>query len=195
MALSCFSMTMPPCTKRGPYRNDLSRSVQKNLTGLHRALTSTPFNTFGLNWNADCEPGLIAQNHSCSLMLLWVSESKSLQQCSNIQWKAFPEDWRLLQQQRGDQLHINGHKFGMRCPHTFGHVVYIMHTFFTKKGEYYKETQNKNFFDSTHFFSLPCPPKPDIEPTNLTVLQPTLTHLTVLQPTLTHLIELQSTHI
>jgi hypothetical protein len=40
--LSCFSMTMLPCTKRGPYRNGLSRSVWKNLTGLRRALTSTP---------------------------------------------------------------------------------------------------------------------------------------------------------
>jgi hypothetical protein len=40
----------------------LSRSVWKNLTGLHRALTSTPSNTFGINWNTDCEPGLIAQH-------------------------------------------------------------------------------------------------------------------------------------
>ena len=31
----------------------------RNLTGLHRALTSTPSNTFGMNWNAACEPGLI----------------------------------------------------------------------------------------------------------------------------------------
>ncbi|KAK6322616.1 hypothetical protein J4Q44_G00074080 [Coregonus suidteri] len=52
---SCFSIT-----KRGPYRNGLSRSVWKNLTGLHSALTSTPSNTFGMNWNADCELGLIA---------------------------------------------------------------------------------------------------------------------------------------
>ena len=45
---------------KGPYRSGLSRSVWKNLTGLHRALTSSPLNTFGMNWNADCEPGLIA---------------------------------------------------------------------------------------------------------------------------------------
>ena len=51
-ALSCFSMTMPPCRKQGPYRNGLLRSVWKNLTGLHKALTSTPSNTFGMNWNA-----------------------------------------------------------------------------------------------------------------------------------------------
>ena len=34
---------------KGPYRNGLSRSVWKNLTGLHKALTSTPSNTFGMN--------------------------------------------------------------------------------------------------------------------------------------------------
>jgi hypothetical protein len=45
----------------------------------------SPSNTFGMNWNADCEPGLIAQ-HQCpnSLMLLWLKGSKSPQQCSNI---------------------------------------------------------------------------------------------------------------
>jgi hypothetical protein len=32
--------------------------VWKNLTGLHRTLT------FGMNWNADCEPGLIALHQS-----------------------------------------------------------------------------------------------------------------------------------
>ena len=76
---------MPPCTKRGPYRNGLSRSVWNNLTGLHRTLTSTELNTFGLNWNADCEPGLITK-HQCptSLMLLWHNGSKSPQKCSNI---------------------------------------------------------------------------------------------------------------
>jgi hypothetical protein len=42
----------------------LSRSVWKNLTGLPSTLNSSPSNTFGMNWNADCEPGLIAQ-HQC----------------------------------------------------------------------------------------------------------------------------------
>ena len=43
----------------------------KNLTGLHIALTSTPSITFGMNWNTDCEPGLIAQHqYPTSLMLL-----------------------------------------------------------------------------------------------------------------------------
>ena len=72
------------CTKQGPYRNDLSRSEWKTLTGRPRAMTSTPLNTFGMNWKADCEPGLIAQ-HQCptSIMLLWLNGSKSPQQCSN----------------------------------------------------------------------------------------------------------------
>ena len=88
-AVSCYSMTMPPCTKRGPYRNGLSRSMWKNLTGLHRALTSTPSNTFGspihrhkcvksnggMNWNGDCEPGLIVQ-HQCTTSLMLVAEWK-----------------------------------------------------------------------------------------------------------------------
>ena len=44
-----FQHDNAPCTKRGPYRNGLSRSVRKNLTGLHRALTSTPSNIYGMN--------------------------------------------------------------------------------------------------------------------------------------------------
>ena len=76
-ALSCF-MTMPPCTKQGPYRNGLSRSVWKNFTGLHRALTSIPFNTFGMNWNANCEPGLIAQHQYPDLTNALVTEWKQV---------------------------------------------------------------------------------------------------------------------
>jgi hypothetical protein len=97
-----LSPKMPMCTEQGPYRNGLSRSVWKNLTGLHRALTSTLSDTFGMNRNTDCKPGLIVK-HQCptSLMLLWLNGSKSLQQCSNIYWKAFIEEWNLLKQQRG----------------------------------------------------------------------------------------------
>ena len=83
-ALSCFSMTMPPCSKRGPYRNGLWRTVWKNLTGLHRALTSTPLNTFGMNWNTDCEPGLIAKHQCLTSLMLVVEWKKSPEQCSKI---------------------------------------------------------------------------------------------------------------
>ncbi len=33
--------------------------VGKNLTGLHRALTSSPLNTFEMNWKGDKEPELL----------------------------------------------------------------------------------------------------------------------------------------
>jgi hypothetical protein len=76
-ALSCFSMTMAQCTKQGPYRNGLSRSVCKNLTGLHRALTSNPLNTFGMNWNAHSDSGLIAQ-HQCPTSLMLMAERNQI---------------------------------------------------------------------------------------------------------------------
>ena len=49
----------------------------KNLTGRHRALTSAPSNTFGMNWTADCKPGLIAQ-HQCPTSLMLVAEWKQV---------------------------------------------------------------------------------------------------------------------
>ncbi len=44
-------VSMLPCTKPAPLRNSSPSLVWRNLTGLHRALTSTPSNTFGTNWN------------------------------------------------------------------------------------------------------------------------------------------------
>uniref|UniRef100_A0AAZ3P4J1 EF-hand domain-containing protein n=1 Tax=Oncorhynchus tshawytscha TaxID=74940 RepID=A0AAZ3P4J1_ONCTS len=81
---SCFSMTMSLCTKRGPYRNGLSRSVWKNLTGPHRALTSTSSNTFGMKWNADCEPGLIAQHPVPDFTNALVAEWKQIPAARHI---------------------------------------------------------------------------------------------------------------
>ena len=43
----------------------------------NRALTSTPSNTFGMNWNADCEPDLITQ-HQCLTSLMLVAEWKQV---------------------------------------------------------------------------------------------------------------------
>ena len=71
-------LTMPLCIKRGPYGNGLLKSVWKKLTCLHRALTSTPSNTFRMNWNVDYDPGLIAQRQCpTSRMLFWLTASKS----------------------------------------------------------------------------------------------------------------------
>jgi hypothetical protein len=73
-----------PVHKARSIQKGLSRSVWRNLTGVHRALTTKPLSTFEIIWNADWEPGLIAQ-HQCptSLMLLWLSRSKSPKQCSS----------------------------------------------------------------------------------------------------------------
>jgi hypothetical protein len=80
-----FQHNNAPMHKTRFIQNGLSESVSKNLTGLHRTLSSTPSNTFGMNWNADCEPGVIAK-HQCptSLMLSWLNGSEFPQQCSNI---------------------------------------------------------------------------------------------------------------
>ena len=70
-----------------------ARSIQKwfveigveELDWHAQSLISTPSNTFGMNWNVDCEPCLIAQ-HQCptSLMLLQLNGIKFPQQCLNI---------------------------------------------------------------------------------------------------------------
>ncbi len=47
--------------------------------------TSAAHNTFGMNWNANFEPGLITHNQwLTSLMLWWLNGSKSLQSGSKI---------------------------------------------------------------------------------------------------------------
>lgn len=47
--------------KKGLFRRlQLNPVSTKNLSGLHSALTSTIMNTFGINWNADCTPDVLA---------------------------------------------------------------------------------------------------------------------------------------
>ena len=48
----------------------------KNLSSLHRFLTSNPFNIFGMNWNAHCEPGYISR-HQC-----WNLSNALMSECS-----------------------------------------------------------------------------------------------------------------
>lgn len=50
-----------------------------------KTLTATLMNTFGMNWNADCVPGLLERHQRLtSLMLLWQNGNKSTQPCSKI---------------------------------------------------------------------------------------------------------------
>lgn len=45
----------PTATSQAPVKSlDVPCMVQKNSDVLHKALTSAPLNTFGVNWNADC---------------------------------------------------------------------------------------------------------------------------------------------
>ena len=112
-----FQHDNAPCTNHGPYRNGLSRSVWKNLTDLHRALTSTIENL----WD-ELERRLQARP----------DRPKSVKSPSNVptsSGKPSQKSGECYSSKGGVQLPINAHDFGKRCltskcPHTFGHVVY-----------------------------------------------------------------------
>lgn len=42
--------------------------------GLHKSMTSTPLYTFGINWNADCAPGLFAIHQCLTSLNAFVAE-------------------------------------------------------------------------------------------------------------------------
>lgn len=73
IAQTCFSTTVPHCTKRGPERHGSPRLMCKNSSGLSPNLK--PTEQFGMNWKAACVPGLLAQCQCLtSLMFLWLNE-------------------------------------------------------------------------------------------------------------------------
>ena len=93
---------------------------------LDKTIRPMSFQTFHRQWSGY---SMILLHSLICQSLLNVKCTQCIQMYVDIQWKAFPEAWSLLQQQWGDQLHINAHDFGIRlststCPHTFGHVVY-----------------------------------------------------------------------
>lgn len=47
-----------PCAPH-EVQEDMIWLQRNNLSGLDRALTSTPLNTFEINWTADCAPDLL----------------------------------------------------------------------------------------------------------------------------------------
>ena len=111
-----------------PVHKARSRSVWKNLTGLHRALISTPSNTFGMNWNTDCKPGLIAQ-HQCLTSRMLMAEWK---QVPAAMFQHLVESLprrveAVIAAQGRDQLHINAHEFGKRCSSSrCPHILLVM---------------------------------------------------------------------
>ena len=96
-ALSCFSLTMPTIHK--------ARSIQKSFVEIGVEALNWPTQRPDLNsiehiW--DELERLARPNRTSSvpdltnaLVAEWI---KSPQQCSNIQWKAIPGEWRSLQQ-------------------------------------------------------------------------------------------------
>lgn len=64
-AQTCSSMKMTLCINWFPWRHGLPWLELKNLSGLHRSLTSTPLNTYEMNWNAS-SPDIGAWPHECS---------------------------------------------------------------------------------------------------------------------------------
>lgn len=91
-ALFLFELEMVPCIKK----NVFPTVEWKNFKGLHSALTSTPSNTVGMNWDTDCEPGLITEHQwPTSQMLLGGNTCK----CGKPYHKQ----------------HISAFNFGMTC--------------------------------------------------------------------------------
>jgi hypothetical protein len=87
------------------------------LTGQQQALTSIPSKTFGMNWNVDCKPGLIAQRPDVTNALV-------------AEWKQVHAAMfhHLVESLPSRVEAVIAAKGGMRCstsrcPHTFVHVV------------------------------------------------------------------------
>lgn len=115
--LFCFSMTMTRSIKKW-----FSTSVWKNLFGLHRALTLTLVNTFGINWN-------ITQHlWFSSLMLLWLKGNKSLQPgCGKPSYKGGSCSCSIAMSVVLGITYGCPHAF-FGCSRTFGNHVYLQYS-------------------------------------------------------------------
>lgn len=60
----------------------------RTWTGLRRELTSTPSNIFGMKWNGNCEPGLIARDQCLTSVCscVWMGEIADRFQILCICW-------------------------------------------------------------------------------------------------------------
>ena len=106
-ALSCFRRTMPLCTKQGPYRNYLSRSLWENLTGLNRALISTPRQLRARHSRPTSVPDLTNARG-------WMEASPR----SNVptsSWKPSQKSGGCYSSLGDTNFILNAHNIGMRC--------------------------------------------------------------------------------
>ena len=84
----------------------------------------TQSKTFGMIWNVDCKPGLIAQ-HQWPTSLMLVAECKQVPSAMFLHLvESLPRRVEAVIAAKGYQLYINAYDFGMRCsmsrcPHTF----------------------------------------------------------------------------
>lgn len=91
--------------QQGKVHKDELCFLWRNLTDLHRVLTSTRLITFVINWRGDCEHRAICSTLVTDLTCALLEESsKKSQKHSKTMWKALPEELRLLQLQR--KVHI-----------------------------------------------------------------------------------------
>ncbi len=98
--------------KQGLLRHGWMSLVWKNSTGPHKALTLTPSNTFGMNWNGDCEPGFLVQQCLTSQMHYWMNAQK-FQQKHLVE--SLPKRVEAVIAAKGDQLYVNVCVFRMQC--------------------------------------------------------------------------------
>lgn len=126
---------MPQCTKQGPQRYGLLRVVWKNLCGLFIALTSSPVNTFGVNWWCSRPP------YPTSLMLsperpqiptdLFFFFFKKTKLCrkpylkSGVCYSSKEGTWSVLMPMVLEWDIQEVHRDMMVRIHTFGHIVCV----------------------------------------------------------------------
>lgn len=96
-------------------------SVEKIL---HRALTLTSWNTFGMNWNTKCTPILLTWHHCLTTLVTeWTQiHTAALKYCTSesLLWGVEVIITAKIGQNL-DEQHMSG---TVRCPQTFGHIVY-----------------------------------------------------------------------
>lgn len=126
---TCSSIAIPLYTKWGPKRHGMPRLVWKKLCGHNRALTKSPLNLFGMNWNANCMPDLLTQHNSLTLlMLLWLNEHISSNHAPKYSIKPSQIVGAVIASKRKWECNVQQRRI-IRCSHTVGHIMYVYSDF------------------------------------------------------------------